>query len=95
MPSQRTRRMQIKQGPSNHFYMKGHSIMNGKPKSLNEVLAEKRLAEWLDLPMTNSGRSRQLSNWIRGGLKYIEKSGRRYFLEKDVIEYLCGGAVNE
>jgi hypothetical protein len=29
-----------------------------------------------------------LSNWIRGGLKYVEKSERRYFFEQDLINYL-------
>jgi len=62
--------------------------MNEKPKGLNEVWSEKDLCERLDLPVTNSGRSRQLSNWIRGGLKYAEKSGKRFFFEKDVIDYL-------
>ena len=62
--------------------------MTEKPKALNEVWSERDLAERLDLPVTGSGRSRQLSNWIRGGLKYVEKSGRRYFFESDVIEYL-------
>jgi hypothetical protein len=38
--------------------------------------------------VTKSGRSRQLSNWIRGGLKYVKKSERRYFFEQDVIDYL-------
>jgi hypothetical protein len=59
-----------------------------KPKSLNEVLSEDRLCDWLNLPVTNSGRSRQLSHWIKGGLKYVEKSERRYFFEQDVINYL-------
>ena len=59
-----------------------------KPKSLNEIWSEKDLCESLDLPVTNSGRSRQLSHWIRGGLKYVEKSERRFFFEADVIEYL-------
>jgi hypothetical protein len=31
-----------------------------------------------------------LGYWIRGGLKYVEKSGKRYFLEQDVIDYLWG-----
>ena len=62
--------------------------MAEKPKSLNEVLSEKNLCEWLGLPLTNSGRSRQLSNWIRGGLKFVEKSEQRYFFEQDVINYL-------
>ena len=59
-----------------------------KPQTLNEIWPERDLAERLDLPVTGSGRSRQLSNWIRGGLQYVEKSGRRYFIESDVIDYL-------
>ena len=61
-----------------------------KPTTLDEIWAERDLVEKLDLPVTRSGRSRQLSNWIRGGLKYAEKSGRRYFFESDVIDYLWG-----
>lgn len=59
-----------------------------KPKTVNEIWSERDLCEQLDLPVTKSGHSRQLSNWIRGGLKYVEKSGRRYFFEQDVIEYI-------
>jgi hypothetical protein len=62
--------------------------MSEKPESLDEIWSEKDLCGRLELPVTNSGRSRQLSYWIRGGLKYVEKSDRRYFFEKDVIEYL-------
>ena len=58
------------------------------PKSLNEIWNEKDLCQRLDRPGTKSGRSLQLSGWIRGGLEYVEKSGRRYFFEQDVIEYL-------
>jgi hypothetical protein len=60
-----------------------------KPKCLNEIWAEKDLCKRLDLPVTKSGRSLQLNGWVRGGLKFVEKSGRRYFFEQDVIEYLC------
>lgn len=59
-----------------------------KPKNLNQIWDEKDLCERLDLPVTKSGRSRQLSNWIRGGLKFVDKSERRYFFEQDVIDYL-------
>ena len=59
-----------------------------KPKSLNEIWNEKDLCQRLDLPVTKSGHSLQLNNWIRGGLGFVEKSGRRYFFEQDVIEYL-------
>ena len=38
--------------------------------------------------MTKGGHSIQLSNWIKGGLRYMEKSGRRYFYEQDVIDYM-------
>lgn len=64
--------------------------MKEKPKSLNEIWSERDLCERLDLPVTKSGRSRQLSNWIKGGLKYVEKSERRYFFEQEVIDYLWG-----
>ena len=67
--------------------------MSEKPKRLDEIWAERDLCERFGLPVTNSGRSRQLSNWIRGGLKYIEKSERRYFFEQDVIDYLWNRAV--
>ena len=62
--------------------------MTVKPKSLNEVISEDRLCNWLGLPLTKSGRSRQLSHWIKGGLKFVEKSERRYFFEQDVLNYL-------
>ncbi|NQT22798.1 MAG: hypothetical protein HQ579_05080 [Candidatus Omnitrophica bacterium] len=62
--------------------------MSKKPEKLDQIWSEKDLCERLDLPVTKSGRSRQISNWIRGGLRYMEKSERRYFLEQNVIEYL-------
>ena len=66
-----------------------------KPKSLQEIWTEKDLVEWLNLNIAENGRSRQLSSWIRGGLKYIEKSERRYFFEQDVIDYLWKRAVKK
>ncbi len=62
--------------------------MSQKPEKLDQVWSEKDLCARLNLPITPSGRSRQLSNWIQGGLKYIKKSSRRYFFEQDVIDYL-------
>ena len=62
--------------------------MSQRPQRLDEVWSEKDLCARLDLPVTRSGRSRQLSNWVRGGLRYVEKSGKRYFFERDVIDYL-------
>ena len=62
--------------------------MMPKPNSLNEIWPEKALCQRLDLPVTKSGRSLQLNNWVRAGLRYVQKSGRRYFFEQDVIDYL-------
>jgi len=59
-----------------------------KPKNLNEIWSEKDLCERLELNVAENGRSRQLSNWIRGGLQYVEKSDQRYFFEQDVVDYL-------
>ncbi len=66
--------------------------MTEKPERLDAIWSEKELCDRLDLPVTKSGRSRQLSNWIRGGLKFVEKSERRYFFEQDVIDYLWNRA---
>jgi len=62
--------------------------MSEKPAKLDEIWSEKDLCERLDLPVTESGRSQQLTYWIKGGLPCIKKSGRRYFFEQDVIDYL-------
>ena len=59
-----------------------------KPKNLSEVWSERDLCKRLDLPVTKCGRSLQLSGWVRGGLEYVEKSGRRFFFEQDVVDYL-------
>ena len=64
--------------------------MSQKPQRLDEIWSEKDLCTRLDLPITKSGHSRQLSNWVRGGLRYVEKSDRRYFFEQDIIDYLWG-----
>jgi hypothetical protein len=58
-----------------------------KPSSLNEIWPEKDLCKRLNLPVTKSGRSLQLNNWVRSGLPFVEKSGRRYFFEQDLIDY--------
>ena len=62
--------------------------MSQKPEKLDQVWSEKDLCARLNLPISKHGKSRQLGYWIRGGLKYVEKSGRRYFFEDDVIDYL-------
>lgn len=59
-----------------------------RPATLQEIWTEKELCERLGLPVTKGGHSIQLSNWIKGGLRYMEKAGRRYFYEQDVIDYM-------
>ena len=60
---------------------------------LEEFWNERELAERLDLPIKPSGRSIQLSHWIQGGLVHMEKSGRRYFHEQDVVNYLVSRKI--
>jgi hypothetical protein len=65
-----------------------------KPKTLNQIWTESALCEHLGLPEVEDGkRSRQISNWIKGGLRYVERSDRRYFFEQDVIDYLWNRSV--
>ena len=59
------------------------------PESLDQLWSEEDLCKRLNVPIVKTtGRSRQLSNWCKGGLRYAEKSGRRFFFEADVLEYL-------
>lgn len=61
----------------------------GKPRSLNEIMSEKKLAEWLDLNLSEaSGNSRTLGYWITRGLKCVEIMGKRYFYEQDVVDFI-------
>ena len=62
--------------------------MTGRPKRLAELWTEEELCKRLDLSITKSGKSLQLNNWIKDGLKCVEKSGKRYFFEQDVLAYL-------
>lgn len=64
--------------------------MEIRPQNIKEVWTEKELAERLGLPINPAtGRSKILGNWVRGGLKCAEKSGRRFYSEADIINYLC------
>ena len=70
--------------------------MSQKPTDLKSVYSEKDLAAALNLPIKEkSGHSVQLSYWIRGGLRFAEKAGRRYFFEAEVIDYLWARRGNE
>jgi hypothetical protein len=64
--------------------------MAEKPKKLDQIWSEKDLCQRLDLSVSDKGHSRQIGYWIQGGLKYVEKSGKRYFIEQDVVDYLWG-----
>lgn len=57
--------------------------------NLEQIWREDELVDKLGLTIGKvTGRSRTLSNWVAEGLAYIEKNGRRYFLEDEVIEFL-------
>lgn len=62
--------------------------MSRKPEKLDQIWAEEDLCERLKLHKTDSGHSRQLSHWIKTGLKYVDIADKRYFFEQDVIDYL-------
>ena len=62
-----------------------------RPEKLDEIISERRLCEWIDLPVGKTGRSKQISYWINAGLRFIEKSGMRYFFEQDVIDLFWNG----
>ena len=70
--------------------------MKQRPKSLDEIWSEKDLCIKLDLPRRErSGHSIQLTHWIKGGLKFVEKAGKRYFFEQDIIDYLWQRYLNQ
>ena len=56
-------------GPLYEIHAEGNNIEPTAPVTIE-----------VDLPVTKCGRSLQLSGWVRGGLEYVEKSGRRYLL---------------
>ncbi len=58
-----------------------------QPESLDDLWSEKDLCERLGLRM-GKGHSVVLGYWIRGGLKYVEISGRRFFWEQDIIAFM-------
>lgn len=58
-----------------------------QPKSLDELWSEKDLCERLGLRM-GKGHSVVIGYWIRAGLGHVEISGRRFFWEQDVIEFM-------
>jgi len=62
--------------------------MSQKPETLDHIWREEELCEKLGFPVGRSGRSRHLSSWIKGGLKVMERSDRRYFAEADVLDFL-------
>ena len=59
-----------------------------KPKDMTQVWTEREICEKLDLPIKKTGRSQQISNWVSGGLKCAELSGRRFFFEDDILDFL-------
>jgi len=65
-----------------------------KPVSLNEVLSERKLAEWLDLNANEStGVSRPLGYLQSKGLPYCKVGTHRFYFAQDVIDYLWARRV--
>jgi hypothetical protein len=60
-----------------------------------EKLPEKDLAEWLNLPIKDSGACSLLAYWARNGLPCVELSGKRFFFEQDVIDFLWKRRVSK
>ena len=58
-----------------------------QPRSLDELWSEKDLCERLGLRM-GKGHSVIVGHWIRAGLKYVEISGRRFFWEQNIVEFM-------
>ena len=60
-----------------------------RPENLNleQLWSEKDLCERFGIRM-GKGHSLTIGYWIKGGLKYIEISGRRFFWEHDIIEFM-------
>ena len=64
--------------------------MENRPKSLQAVIPEWALIkDLLGEELTKSGRLRVVSSWVREGLKCLKMGERRFFLESDLIEFLC------
>jgi hypothetical protein len=58
------------------------------PERLQEIWTEEELVKKFGLTQGKTGRSTQIGNWIAKGMPYIIISGRRFFLEKDVVWFL-------
>lgn len=58
-----------------------------QPKSLEELWSEEDLCKRLNLRI-GKGHSTIITHWVGGGLKHIDISGRRFFWEQDVIEFM-------
>ena len=58
-----------------------------RPESLDQLWSEKDLAERFGLRM-GKGHCVTLGYWVKGGLKCVEISGRRFFWESDIIDWL-------
>ena len=57
-----------------------------RPESLDRLWSEKDLCERFGLRM-GKDHSPTIGYWIKGGLRYIDVSGRRFFWEHEVIEF--------
>ena len=56
--------------------------------SLTEIWTEEDLTERLHLKIGKTGRCRTITKWIGDGLDYMEIYKRRFFLDKDVAQFV-------
>ena len=56
--------------------------------ALEKIWTENELVEKLGLPIIAKNKSRVISSWVKDGLNCIEKSGKRYFVDEEILEYL-------
>jgi len=63
--------------------------MSLKARTLDEVWSERDLCAKLGIPINEkTGVSVKIGYWVKEGLPFIKKSGRRFFYEEDILEFL-------
>ena len=66
------------------------------PSLLSQIWTEADLSEALKIPYTKAtGASRILGNWTTLGLPFILLSGKRFYIESDVLEWFKSKTVSE
>lgn len=70
--------------------------MSQKPTTEKEIWTEREICARLGLRINDkTGRSTQLTNWVKAGLPFVERSNNRYFFENDFIDFLWSRRVDK